>query len=373
MGFEEQDGITLAQTPPLALGVLAFGAVAPTEREVPEAFPFHVIDEALAGQGPPLTARAQAVATLCLKRAAARPLRTVVALSELQPGIAAEEAAPDGPRLQALVERVAKARTALERRGKRLFIDRVALRLLAGAPETDAKTAKAHYVAVARAMRQQVTAASGQTSFPLFVVTQSAGSRQDGRSEVILAEGRLEAENPTTGFVVATPSYPFQLLDGMAETILPEDQLLIDELSARAVAEVQRGHRWFCPMLRYARLNDRTITAEFAAMGDLELAPDHPHGFRLEGCETGAQIASVSAQGPKVELVCDIPPAGADLRLTYAWGMTSDDPDDRPANRGGLREVWRAPSVLVPGRTLHRRALSARVKVNEEITWPKID
>ncbi len=365
MGFEERQGITLAQTPPVAIGILDFGSTAPIERHIIEDFAFHVVDETLQGQRPSLTAQTMGVIQETYKRHASRPYRTIVALSETQPSITLSEAQEDQSLFDTLLARLDEAKRELSNWGKTLFVDRIAMRLLSGAPSTTEYAAQAHYASVAKAFRTQVCKTTGQASFPHMIVNQSAGTRTDGTSEVILAEGRLERDMPSTDFIVPTPLYPYALMPKTASTLTPEDQLYVDELAVLALTTVQRGKPWTCPYMRFASCKDAKITVDFTSYTRLHL-DDGPHGFSLSGCENDAQITSVTCHGKQVILQCDKPPIGSSLMLNYAWGKTSDGHKDHTANRGSLREIWHKKSVMSPGKMLHRYALAGRVKILKE-------
>lgn len=364
MGFEERDGITLAQTPDTAIGIVAFGSGSLAERPFAEAFEFHVLDETLNGRVPATGAQAQGIATQLYKDNAGRALRTILAISAIRSAVTAQETDPGHATYQTMLDRISTARDALQDRGKSLFVDRVALRLLTGEPQLTEAQAAAHYVSVARALRKDIPLVTGQGSFPMIVLSQGAGSQVDGRSEVILAEGRLDLDNPTMKFVVASPSYPFAFMDEMPASHSADAQMLIDELEALAVSERQRGRPWHCPSLRFASLDGNEITAEFTTLSPLIFEGD-PGGFSLEGCENDAQIEAVDAEGHCVQVQCNTPPKGRALRLCYAWGASADGKTACAANRGSLRDSWSRASLTSPGKTLFRYALSGRVNIVE--------
>lgn len=364
MGFEERGGVTLAQTPDTAIGIVAFGSGAMAERPFAEEFEFHVVDEALNGQGPAVGAQAQGIATELYKDKAGRALRTVLAISAIRAGMTQDEADPGNMVYQTMLDRISAARDVLQDWGKSFFVDRVALRLLAGQPHLSEAQAAGHYVSVVQALRKDIPLITGQGSYPMIVLSQSAGTRTDGRSEVILAEGRLDLDNPTMKFVVAGPCYPYDFMDEMPASHSPQAQMLIDELEVLAVSERQRGRSWHCPSLRFASLDGQMITAEFTTLGPLMFEGD-PEGFSLDGCDNDARIVSVEADVDRVRVTCDRRPAGQALRLCYAWGARADGRTARAANRGNLRDTWSAPSLTSPGQTLYRYALSGRVNVVE--------
>lgn len=365
MGFEEREGVTLAQTPPLALAMIAFGDDCCCPRALPERFQYHVVDEHLSGASPDLAARTQAVMSQFLARRCGLAYRSVLALEARQPGLTAPEAAADGALTKDLLDRLCVGARVLALWQKRLHLDRIDLALLSGAPNTDAAAADAHYADTARTLGRLTSAVTGQASLPHIVVAQSAGSRSNGRSGVILAEARLDLDHPTLKFIVATPKYPYPFLPGMPATHDGESAALIDELKALAVDQVQQGNPWRCPSLSLVRREGDELRAHFVTQTDLALDRDRPHGFALHGCDNGATVTGVRIiRGqPIVRIFCDKPPTGDRLALTYAWGAMSEGREDRAANHGNLRDTWGAESLAVPGRILRRYALSGMQQV----------
>lgn len=363
LGFEERDEVILGETHPLAIGMAAFGHGSGITRDLPEDFMYHVVDETLQGRIAAYQAKSHGVIAQRLVAARRHAYRTIIALTEPQSGITRDEALLDSPKYRALIDRIATARASLQGWNKRLHLDRISLSLLAGAPATALNEALDHYASVAKAMRYDAAAAAGQASFPHIVVSQSAGTATDGRSDVILAEGQLDMAHPTLGFVIATPKYPFALVPEMPATHTSSAQMMIDELEVLAVAARQDNHRWYCPALRQAYGQDRHLVVEFAALSDLVLE-DGFHGFAIEGAENAPQITDIKLRGTTVHLTLDKAPKGGDLRVTYAWGaLRAKGGDGRAANRGALRDSWSRDSILQPDLTLHRHALSGRVRI----------
>lgn len=365
MGFEERQGKTLAQTPPLALGMLSYGGQTTLTLPFAEDGRFHVVDETLDGTGPLGGARAMGICDMLQRQKDGLAQRSIIALTQNQAGITATEALPDRDLYRALTLRLQAAAEALKPWNKVLFVDRISLRLLSGAPQTTEYEADQHYTDVMKAMRRDLTQITGQGSYPAFVISQSGGSRFDGTSPVILSEGRLALDNPTLNCVVATPCYPFDLMEDMPATHSAEAQMLITELETLAVRSLQDGKPWHCPQMIYAALKGCAINAEFSTLSDLNMH-EGAHGFTLSGCENGADIKTVEVvANNKVQVLLDKPPKGKDLRLNYAWGQTADGSGTRVANHGTLRDSWQAESLTCPGKTLHRYALSASVKIFE--------
>ena len=87
---------------------------------------------------------------------------------------------------------------------------------------------------------------------------------------------------------------------------------------------------------------------------------------------TQARIIDITLFGQDVHLRLDgaPEPEGPDpVSVSYAWGAsrstTEAEASDRPANTGALRDTWSAPSLLQPGRDLHRFALAAHLPLME--------
>lgn len=365
IGYEERGGITLAQTPPIAVGIVGFGHGVAVERPLPWRFPWHVTDETLDGTAPAFAALAEATLLSEHARAGQDTLHTLTAITCSRPGIVAAEALPGSAAYRALLDQVRAGVQALAGWGRPLLIDRVWLSLLAGCPALSEDAAAEHYATVAGALRDDLGRLTGQDSYPFMVVIQSAGSRTDGCSGVALAEGRADLDNPALDIIVACPAYPWPLMPGMPSTPTPEAALMMDELRCLAVAERQAGRDWYCPSLQCAEWDGTGITATFAALSGLHLDPGAGgHGFHIEGSENGARVTAAEVSGPKtVRLTCDRIPEGAALRLCYAWGQKADGREDRPANRGGLRDDWQQPSRILPEQTLYRHALSGRTRI----------
>lgn len=358
LGYEERGGLTLAQTPPNVTGIVAFGDGVGHPRAGHMRHPWHVTDEHLHGRIPPTSAVSQADAML----AVCDVLSSVVAVSQDCAGITADEALPDAPAYQDLLARVEGARDAARAWDKSLFVDRLSLSLLGGAPQTPQAEARQHYGQVAAALRQDLARVTGQNSLPHVVVSQGAGTQSDGSSEVILAEGRLDVDFPNLGFVVATPKYPYPLQPEAPAAHTSQALSIIDALEVCAVAQVHRGQRWYCPLMHEAQVQDTQITARFFALSDLVLDAGETW-FDLAGCTNDAMITSVCVAGKEVILTLDKTPEGAALELRYAWGRTTPGSAGQAANRGALRDSWKGDSAHVPGVTLRRYALSARVPV----------
>ncbi|WP_435170848.1 hypothetical protein [Falsirhodobacter sp. 1013] len=363
-GFEKRGTVTLAQTQNPALGIVSFGGGSSgVIRALPDDFPYHVVNETLLAPKDGLAATAQAVAHLTGERAIYRGLPTVVALSQVLASTVEADALPGAPARTALIQRIAAAKAALAPWGKELFIDRIALALLEGAPATPKATADLHYAAVANGLRMEVAEAAGQAPLPMVVVSQSAGTRTDGTSEVILAEGELDFAHFSLAFVIAGPRYPYPLEPGTAATLTAQSALLLSELEAIAVSERLARRPWYGPCIdAQCSIAGRVITAPFTALSNLILRDPANHGFTVAGVTNGATIESVAVSGTSVLITMTAEPLG-ELTVHYAWGQTGDRGDGFTANRGSLTDQWSQASRLVSGATHYRHARSGRAPV----------
>ncbi|WP_371170585.1 hypothetical protein [Aliiroseovarius sp. 2305UL8-7] len=362
MGFEERSGVTLAQTPAIALGFVGFGAGLQVERPLPRRFEWHVTDEALNGSAPAFGALAEATVASENRYAAGDVLHSVIAVSQPQSGIVAEDASVSGKAYRTLIKKVEFGHEALQSWGKSLVVDRIRLGLLAGAQNSTQNTAADHYTEVASNITRDIARVTGQSTTPAVVVVQSAGSQTDGASEVMLAEGRFDIENPALPAVVATPTYPWRLMPGTPMTLSAGASLTVDELCAVALQEKQQGRSWYCPSLQMAVVKGTVIHAEFSSLAGLVLE-DGPHGFRIDQQGEAPTILSAKVVSDRgIEIECDRAPAHDGSFLCYAWGHKAPESSkDCTANHGALRDKWQQNSIISEGRVLRRYALAGRV------------
>ncbi|MEO0944250.1 MAG: hypothetical protein AAFY06_05330 [Pseudomonadota bacterium] len=364
MGYVEQDGITLAETPGTAIGIAAFGDGQQVERPLTRRFPWHVVDARLDGSGPAFGATSEATLSLEQLHAEGAGLVTAIALGTAQPGITADEALPDAPRYLEMISHIEMICSALDEWNMALFVDRLRLSLLTGAPNTPENDAACHYREVAHALSRDISTTTGQSKSPTVVIVPHAGLRRDGNSEVSLAEARFDLDNPTVDALIPTPAYPFRLMAEMPATHTPEAALLMDELCVLALRAHQNGERWHCPQLQFAEASGTTVTAQFSTMDGLMLQ-DGPHGFHLigDGAPKIKSIEVTSDTEVTMNLASTIDATG--LQLAYAWGHRSDrTASDHAANHGALRDRWQRHSSAIEGHVLHRFALPARVPLH---------
>lgn len=364
IGFEERGGITLAQTPALALGFLSFGGDTHVPRPLPRNYRWHVTDETLDGNAALLGPVAEASLFLEDRDQRSEVLHSVIAIAQCQPGSLPADTAPEAKPYQALLAKVEKAVAALARWDKTLHIDRVRLGLMRGTQSLPQAEAAAHLSETAMRLSRDLCQRTGQAAAPLMICIQSAGTRENGRNEAILAEGRFDQDNPGLNALVVSPAYPWPLMEGTPGTPAPASAMIMDELSALAVSAHHKGQRWYCPSLQLARLKGAEIIAEFATMDGLVLR-GRAHGFRLSGSQEQPAITKVDVISDRtVRLTLAAEPAAGDLTLSYAWGAGAQEA--RPgyaANAGSLSDRWQAPSTTVADQVLRRYALSGSVPV----------
>lgn len=364
IGFETRGTDTIAQTKSIATGVVAFGGGGlGVNRTVPETYTYHLFDEAFSA--PAMDGcGASGAFSLDLLGADGKAQPTTQAIERLVASTTEADALAGSAPRNELDAKIADAVASLVPWGKTLFVDRILLSLLEGAPATGELTADNHYAAVANDMRLDIADATGQGAFPAIVVSQSAGTRTDGTSEVILAEGRLHLNHFSLGFIVATPKYPFPLEPGMPGTHTGDAYTLISELEALAVQAVNSGGEWYCPTLEEATLSGTTITARFNTMSQLVVQDALNHGFTISG-ETTTTVAITSVTATATDMIAielDGVPDGTPV-LNYAFGETGDKADGFASNRGSLRDSFSKTSTYIPTETLHRYALSGRVNI----------
>ncbi|MEP6021417.1 MAG: hypothetical protein ABJ251_23335 [Paracoccaceae bacterium] len=359
LGYEEVDGVAIAQTPPLALAMLALGTQVAIERPLREKFEWHALEVdasgSLHGRGPTFAARSHAVAAQRLAESHGQALRTIAAISQPQSSMTRADLAADGAMITGLLSRLRSTVAALAERGKTVFADRISLSLLDGEMQLSEYEVGEIYADTARMLAGFVAPITGQASPPVTVVSQSCGTNARA-----LAEGRLDIDHPTAGIIVATPSHPFPQDPNLRGAPTPKARMLIDELEARAVAKTLDGKRWYCPRLRQAWIDGTRIIAEFTTLSNL-ISSGSPQGFGFAGY-TGKcpQIIKVALFGSTVQIDVDALPQGDDVFLTYAHGPSADG---SPDNYGNIHDTWAANSLQEPGQILHRYALSCRCRI----------
>lgn len=369
-GFEKRrlppyGDIHIAQTPSPAIGMLAFGGGSMmVRRGIENAYPFHHLFADYGGSDARIGADPGAQVFLARQDARRRALPTVLTANLLFGSGLFRDTFEGSPRLAALAQAVRRMTDQARALNKELWIDRVLLSLFEGKEDCSTGSASYEYGMAMRRIREIVAEGTGQPQAPVIVVSQSGGTRAHGNSNVILAEAQLDIDHWALGAVVASPKYHLALEPGSRSTLTPAAALWLSEIEAIAADTVLNGGQWYCPRLTHARIEGRVITGHVMATTGAQLVLDDPaaHGFSLLGNAGEARIIGVEIEGLTVRLTLSAHPAG-DVRLAYAFGASGDQGDDRPANRGSLRDDWGCPSLHDPSITLRRHALSSAVPV----------
>lgn len=365
MGFEERDGLILADTSTIAVGILAYGGgSASVSRQMVEDWRYNIRLPDLAHSGGMLSAEALAAASLSLQRAARRATNTMIALTASVGSPVAADTNVASTLFSSTMAQIAQAVLTLEDWGKSLIVDRITMSLLGGAPDTTPLTADNEYASVASALRAQIVTATKQAQPPLVLVAPSAGPRTGGGTgNVMRAEARLDQTHPTLGFVVVGPRHAYDLEPATVATLTRQGATLLTELEAIATREINAGNLWFCPILMSATISGSVITAQFQSMTDLVLDAGGEHGFLLEGVSNGVTISNVTFAGKTATIHLSGVPTGA-LVLHCASGRSGTPSGNRPINRSDIRDQWGEASLQVAGHTHRRRALPAAVTVS---------
>jgi len=363
LGIEKRDGNFFADTQRLAVAVLAIGGRDVGRNASVEDHRWHVFDETLEPQDMHTSASGFASALLSSQRAAFRARSLMFPMAELIGSTVESDVLAGSPRRKDLMARLTTARDNAARWGKELMVGWIQLNLLDGAPDTPQTTAREHYGMVGKGIRLEAAEATGQAVPPALIVNQGFGVRTDGSSEVILAEGRLDLDFYSIGFIVPTPLYPFPLVKDTLATLTPDALLMVRELEVHAVTEIGAGRDWFCPSLEEATLHETTVTAKFMSLSPLVLKDPENHGFSFAQ-DDAPQIKSVTVAGKLAKIELAAPPTGA-LTVQYAFGQHGDAKDGFPINRGSVTDTWSHASNSVAGAVLHRYARAGRAPVKQ--------
>ena len=226
--------------------------------------------------------------------------------------------------------------------------------------EADRSTPAESYVAQFREARAEIArrlAAHGLT--PRWIVTQPAGTsaRGDGnawqsRRAILMAL----ADDPT--LVFAGPLYSYPLADHIHYGA--EAKALIGELCGRIIAQLDAGEPWLTPMPTGWRLEGGFLHVDFDTPEPLRIDADAraigTRGFQIPAGVgiAGAEVTSDATVTITLDEAPDKP-----FSLNYAFyrnqkGEPPEGPPFYPVGSGALRTAWGEPSMLVPGRTLHK-------------------
>lgn len=313
LGMEKRNGLFFADTGQVALAILAIGGGDIGGEADVKTYPWHIFDEDM--EPTPDGTEASGFAASYLRALELRWLRRymIMPIAEVIGSTTAADVADGSARRIALMNRLNDAIDSYEEIGKTAMVPYILMDLLDGAPTTAQATADTHYAATGNSIRLETVAATGQAVPPRIFVNQGFGTRTDGTSPVILAEGRLDWNHFSLGFVVPTPLYPFDLAVGSPINLSAQSLLLVRELMGLAAIELDAGREWFCPSLEEAIRTGLVIAARFTTLTGALAFVDavNNHGFTLVGAYNGAKVASVAISGTYVNVTLDRDPVGA--------------------------------------------------------------
>lgn len=196
---------------------------------------------------------------------------------------------------------------------------------------------------------------------PIFVATFESGTREIGSHPVIAAHWELAWQHGAHDLVFSAPAYMFDI--GRFGRPTEPARIRMAEMDAHAITARLRRQEWLCPLFLLAEYGGPHIRVTARALADLVIDVADPFGagpacgFSLSGTDVPVTITAVevAADDPcALILTCDRAPDGAAPVLHYAFG-SAPGTDDRPANRGAIRDGWSAPS-RAGGAPLHRWA-----------------
>lgn len=198
MGFEERNGMILADTSVVATGILAYGGgTASVSRPVVEDWRYNIRRPDMSHDGGMLGAEAAAAASLSLSRAARRATNTMIALTASVGSPVASDTNVTSSLFTSTMVQVTQAVLSLETWSKTLVVDRVCLSILGGVPDTARLTAENEYASIASALRAQIVSATKQAQPPLIVVSPGSGPRTGGGTgSVMRVEAQLDQTHP---------------------------------------------------------------------------------------------------------------------------------------------------------------------------------
>lgn len=184
---------------------------------------------------------------------------------------------------------------------------------------------------------------------PVFMANPEAGDHPATRAmwELAWGAGRHRLVIPAPGYMFARDRFGRLTENGLLDAA---------EMDAHALAAVESGGAWECPLPLLAEFDDSQIRVTFRATGPLVVDAGDPFGagpaagFALSGTDgpVTVQSATIAPDDDRVViLTCDHPPRGAAPMLHFALGQ----------NGSAIRDGWVASRPTGPG--LHRWALPA--------------
>lgn len=203
IGYEEIEGLTLAQSPEVALVTIALGSGVNCNRSFDEYYDWHVIDGNMFGGAPAYAAKSHAIINAKKLDAKRHALHSHIVLECAKPGSTEGDLSPSGEYYKSILSLLSEAKSKAAIFDKSLFVDCVKLSLLCGQSELTGNSIDFLIAAFLHELRAGICAISGQATFPKFLVSPF----NDTKSERCLAEGQLDINHPTLGIVVTSPRY----------------------------------------------------------------------------------------------------------------------------------------------------------------------
>jgi hypothetical protein len=202
---------------------------------------------------------------------------------------------------------------------------------------------------------------------PVFLISAEAGSQHVSTHPSILAHAKLAWSHAPHRVALPAPGYMFEQTRFARPT--PAARVRMAEMDAHAITALTRREDWFCPQILLAEAQGKEIRVTLRAMGDLVIedrfGAGAACGFAVVSGGKPYQIKSVAIDPLDAQaLILTLDRAlTAKAELAYAYGAATPSPDAYPANRGGVRDGWEAPS-RAEGGALHRWALPALIPIH---------
>lgn len=363
LGYEERDGVVLADTPSRAICLAGVGgAIHNFECDLPEDFRFHVRRSALNLSGYKNIVTAAHCAMLSMASQANAQLYLGVSTQTGQAGLKTSDYIANGTLIDDFAQQLKISKANLAEWDKSLFVNAVMLALSNDQMNVSQPSADGYYASMIMALRDRIFEITEDPIEPIFSVIQQSGTADSGLSNWILAETTLDVAHPTFRITIATPTYPYPIIPHSARRLTERSASIVAELSALAISELRQGREWFCPSPVLAMLKGKELTVRFRAMNDLVL--DGNHGFDVVSDTGNIVVKNIQVRGKYAVLQLDKQPQSPVL-LRYAFGK-SQSREGFHANFGGIRDSFGQASILAPGHTLRRWALSREIPVEQE-------
>ncbi len=220
--------------------------------------------------------------------------------------------------------------------------------------ESDRSLPRAVYRDLAETMMDWTEHVLAPLRIPVqWFAVQAAGTAQGGNGNAWPNRDAIrDLAASRSDLTLAAAGYPYALHDRIHFSA--SGKALLGETVGRAIAGWLRGQEPALPRLRRIRAEGAQLRLEFDSDAPLVIDPEPAcghHGFALQK----GSIRAVWARGREVVLELD-QPAERVAGLSYAWASEAQSPGarpDHPLGGGALRTARAAPSILLPGQTLH--------------------